>query len=280
MIKKWMAIGWIFVANLILYSQNTDAGSVQNYIGQSHVVKTLDFDTKTQSGVKTRGEPFSLVVSNQLLEIDKIYTIDFYLEKPEDIETVQFTLEANQHAVEIIKIIPSLQLDFIGGKYTYFTDQNSITVQWSNDDKLGNKGSNMFFSILIRTLRTISIDQAFILTSKITKASGKNIKGEEVGVNLNVSNNSTSQPSFFVGFGPNPVQNSIFFTSYLTDAMPVKFYLVDQLGRPQRKLMDRIMDKGNSSFEIDVSDFSNGIYFLIATVNGRQQSVQKFMIDR
>lgn len=280
MIKKWMAIGWIFVANLILFSQNTAHKSVLNYIAQTPTLQNNDFDANIQSDVETRGEPLVLTVSNQLLEIDKIYTIDFYLEKPEDVETVQFTLEANQHAVEIIKIIPSLQLDFLDGKYTYFTDQNSITVQWSNDDNLGNKGNSMFFSILIRTLRSITVDQAFTLSSKITKASGKNQKGEEVGVNLNVSNNSSSKPSFFVGFGPNPVQNSLYFTSYLTNNMPVKFYLVDQLGRQQRILMDRNVEKGNSSFELDVSDFSNGLYFLIATINGQKQSVQKFMIDR
>lgn len=275
-----MAFGWIFVANLILFSQNTEHISTLNFFAQTPTLQKNDFDANIKSVVEKRGEPLVLTVSNQLLEIDKIYTIDFYLEKPEDVETVQFTLEANQHAVEIIKIIPSLQLAFLDGKYTYFTDQNSITVQWSNDDNLGNNGNSMFFSILIRTLRSIRVDQAFVLSSKITKASGKNQKGEEVGVNLNVSNNSSSTPSFFVGFGPNPVQNSLYFTSYLTNNMPVKFYLVDQLGRLQRILMDRNVDKGNSSFELDVSDFSNGLYFLIATINGQKQSVQKFMIDR
>ncbi|MBL7829800.1 MAG: T9SS type A sorting domain-containing protein, partial [Saprospiraceae bacterium] len=81
-------------------------------------------------------------------------------------------------------------------------------------------------------------------------------------------------------FGPNPVQSNLFFNCYFTESNLISFYLIDVNGRVFNKLLERQFDKGNSSVEIDVSGFPNGIYYLQANINEHPLAIQKLMIHR
>lgn len=285
MIDRFLLAGVFLLCNYLLHAQGMQsAGEQKTYLqlatNQTASTSVIQDPDPSTSNIEVRGEPFILSVANQFLKLDKVYTIDFYLQKPEDVESIQFTLEANQHAVEIIKVIPGLQLDFKPGNYDLFQDLNSISVNWQKDDQQVDKGESIIFSLMIRVSQPIHIDQAFVISSRINKAKGINNKGEEVNINLNIQNNGLGQSSFFEGFGPNPVQHNLYFSCYATDGMTVSFLLIDQYGRQHRKLMDRYFEKGNNTVEIDVSDFANGVYYLLATVNQQTQSVRKLMIHR
>ncbi len=284
MIKKLITIGIVFSFFSLLKGQGIDDvvkveqmyNKVQLVSPNSEDINSFGFHAKTE----LRGEPFILTVANQYLEVDKTYLIDFSLQKPEDVEAIQFTLEANQHAVEIVKIIPGLQLDFTSGNYTLFQDLSSISVKWQKDDLNNYKGEGVIFSVLIRVSRPVTMEQAFVISSRINIASGVNINGEVVNINLAVSNNNSDGSSFFVGVGPNPVQHNLYFSCYLTESMPVSIILIDQYGRMHRNLINRLFEKGNNSVEIDVSEFANGVYYLLATINQQTQAIQKLMIHR
>lgn len=282
MIKRMLAIGWLMVLCLVVQAQ------IDNWIPFAKINSPSPLETFSKSDVdilapnqiQLRTEPFVVTIQNKNLELDRTYMIDFFLQKPEDIESVQFTLEANQHAIEIIKVIPNLQLDTKSVDFTLFQDQNILSVNWEKNDQSIQKGEAVFFTIMIRVTKPISMDQAFIISSKINKARGVNKAGEEVSVDLDVQNVTTPNSSFFTSFGPNPVQSNLFFNCYFTESNLISFYLIDVNGRVFNKLLERQFDKGNSSVEIDVSGFPNGIYYLQANINEHPLAIQKLMIHR
>lgn len=61
---------------------------------------------------------------------------------------------------------------------------------------------------------------------------------------------------------PNPTTNATTVTMNLRDKAAVQMQLVDVLGRDARTILNRDMNNGAHTFDIDLSNYANGVYYL------------------
>ncbi|MFT4544591.1 MAG: hypothetical protein ACI9UR_000694 [Bacteroidia bacterium] len=70
-----------------------------------------------------------------------------------------------------------------------------------------------------------------------------------------------------LSIAPNPTTNSTAVTMSLPDAAKINLEIVDVLGRDARNILTRDMTNGTHKFDIDLSDYAAGVYYLRISVD-------------
>lgn len=83
-----------------------------------------------------------------------------------------------------------------------------------------------------------------------------------------------------ITLSPNPVTNDIMAIDFnLTEAIDMGISIFNALGQEVTTLENRNFSIGQSSLKLDVSDYSNGIYYLVMNSNNKQLS-KRFVVAR
>ena len=70
-----------------------------------------------------------------------------------------------------------------------------------------------------------------------------------------------------LSIAPNPTSNTTSVTMSLPDAAKINLEIVDVLGRDARSVLTRDMTNGTHKFDINMSDYAIGVYYLRISVD-------------
>ncbi len=73
---------------------------------------------------------------------------------------------------------------------------------------------------------------------------------------------------------PNPAQNTFTFALNLTSTEDMHIAIVDMVGREVKTITNGTLASGTHTFDVDVTGFANGMYFVKTTSNGVNQTVK------
>ncbi|MEO8151219.1 MAG: T9SS type A sorting domain-containing protein [Bacteroidia bacterium] len=106
------------------------------------------------------------------------------------------------------------------------------------------------------------------------------LEGNYAGVLTGINANSTSDGSFqdMITLAPNPVSSQIKLSYTIANDSYINISFYDISGRKIKELKDNLeRKKGSGVFDVDVSEFENGIYFCTLSAGGKDFS-KKFCV--
>ena len=229
-------------------------------------VKTGDVNGTAQNLMNTpvteiRKNELNFQTQNQNLEAGKTYDIDFEIGDT-DASAFQFTLNFDKNIFKIKNIESVVLKDFSGSNFALFNENGMATVSW-NGSNLGNlKGSNIL-KITVQVAQNSSLQDAFWISSDLTKVEAYNELGEATTIKLAFKKQNTEGGDDFALLPnvPNPFSEETQIRFRLPSDSDVELTIFDETGRTVQTI-NRSFSKGYNELPLLLDTPSvSGIFY-------------------
>jgi hypothetical protein len=217
-------------------------------------IKTGDVNNSANVDVQPRsGDIFELLIDDQELVRDQVYTIMFKADSKE-VLGYQFALQFEADKLEWLEIVEAeANKENFGTRYI---DEGILLTSWN-----GDAHTNELFGLVFRAKSEGKLSDLLRVSSRYLTAEAYNNKGEAMGVSLHFISNLVEDDQFALyQNAPNPVKGNTQIRFNLPSDVPIEFSISDVTGRVL-KVIRANYQKGVHVLQLDSKDLPKGVLY-------------------
>lgn len=243
-------------------------------------IKIGDLSGDVNTGLETTDDrsingTFNIQAGNVTAEADEELKIDFWAKDLTLIEGLQYTLNIETSALEILDVEYGVfQNNNLG---TQFMKDGLVSASWYHlQTSIGDQISEKpLFSLLVKTKKGGELRDWLSIDSRVTKAEAYGVEGSVQDVQL-AFNESKKDDGLALYNAPNPFRTETQIKFYLPQTTKAKLTLTDLNGKIL-KTIEGNFDQGWNQWSVQATDLpANGLWFY--TLWTPEQTITKRMV--